>query len=245
MCRLPLAQAGILAHALKVVSEGKDAEEVKAAKTALVSRLLQGPPGGVSVEVTHRNGGFDDAYTLLTAVGKILLSTDADALKALASLGRPAPTENPLAALIKEVEAKLLVEDLKTLGPAVLPLIDTHFPPYTNGSSMAADAAELEAMGPGRSENDRMLLKIRMSDKYLLLCLRAHVCGRLGVPNDVPVPRSCENCRNFRGLLTCSHCGTVNYCSRACQTLRWKEHKRLVNIKAAKPAKDDDDPIAA
>lgn len=240
--RLPLAQATMLADAIKRADAGKDAAEVKASKKALLARLLAGPPEGVNVEITHRNGGFDDAHTLLSAVTKVLHATDAEALAALAALPKPPATENPLAGLIKEIETRLTFEDVKVLGPSVLGLIDAHFPAYPNGQTLSADAAQLKAT---TKKSDMMLLKIRMSDKFLLLCLRAAMGARFGVGTGEPslLPRYCENCRNFNNLLTCSHCGSAFYCSRACQTSRWKDHKRATQKPAIKATAED--PIAA
>lgn len=67
-----------------------------------------------------------------------------------------------------------------------------------------------------------------MSEKFLLLRVRAEVCRSLGVPNVHEKPRVCDHCATYRTLRACSHCGTTAYCSRSCQVAKWKEHKKMV-----------------
>ena len=42
-------------------------------------------------------------------------------------------------------------------------------------------------------------------------------------------PRLCDNCSAFRGLRACGHCGVTPYCSRQCQLIKWREHKKAVS----------------
>ncbi|KAL4458422.1 hypothetical protein ABPG75_013287 [Micractinium tetrahymenae] len=55
----------------------------------------------------------------------------------------------------------------------------------------------------------------------------ADEAGDEGAEQAVEPPRVCaaEGCSNTRGLRRCAGCGTVRYCSDACQSAHWKAHR--------------------
>jgi len=114
----------------------------------------------------------------------------------------------------------------EALAPVALGAVEKILAQLRHGDSYLHDMVALDKAG--LKESDRLLLKVRMSEKFLLLRARAEVCKRLGVKDRHERPRVCDTCATFRGLRACGHCGTTAYCSRRCQVLKWREHKKSV-----------------
>lgn len=211
--------------ALKDAEKKKEVEEICEIKKALLMRIVgDGSAGGLrmSLELTHRSEVFEEAALVLEVIAKIALCPSLETMRALSESLKSTDIKE----LLQNAGKLLTGMEGETLAPVALGAVEQMLSQLRHGDSYLHDMVALDKAG--LKESDRLLIKVRMSEKFLLLRARAEVCKRLGVKDRHERPRVCDNCATFRGLRACGHCGTTAYCSRRCQVLKWKEHKKGV-----------------
>jgi len=202
----------------------KEVEEMCEIKKALLMRIAGDGSAGLrrSLELTHRSEVFEEAAFVLETIAKIAVCPSLETVKKLLH----SLTTTDIKELLKNADELLTGMEGEALAPVALGAVEKILAQLRHGDSYLHDMVALDKAG--LKESDRLLIKVRMSEKFLLLRVRAEVCKRLGVKDRHERPRVCDNCATFRGLRACGHCGTTAYCSRRCQVLKWREHKKSV-----------------
>lgn len=202
----------------------KEVEAMAALKKDLLSRIAGKERVAVrrSLELTHRSEVFEEAAFVLTAIAKIALCPSLDPLEKV----RRSLSSNDIKDILKNADEMLTGMDGETLAPVAVGAVERILCQLRHGDSYLRDMVALDKSG--EKEANRLLIKVRMSEKFLLLRARAEVCKKLGLTDRHERPRVCDNCATFTHLRACGHCGTTAYCSRRCQVMKWREHKKAV-----------------
>ena len=198
----------------------EEVEELCAIKKVLLMRIAGDGSAGVrrSLELTHRSEVFEEAAFVLETIAKIALCPSLETVKKLLQ----SLTTTDIKELLKNADELLTGMEGEALAPVALGAVEEILAQLRHGRSYLHDMVDLDKAG--LKESDRLLIKVRMSEKFLLLRARAEVCKRLGVKDRPERPRVCDNCATFRGL----RAGTPAYCSERCHVLKWKGQKKRV-----------------